>query len=496
MRNTGCGMLSAVALVKGLDTLFLTNALAEAGGDVDYKALVCVFLFGGNDANNIVIPYTNYADYAAVRDSGGTVQLAIQQGNLLRITPPSDPNGYEYGLHPALGTGPTNNGLYSLWNQGKAAIAVNTGTMIDPNTTKDQLRQGINRPYQLFSHSDQQATFQNAQAVGPSVAGWATGWGGRVADRLRGSQIFPVVTSISGVQVFTQGFLTRPLIAGAAPTRIDQLLRIDRDFAPATPIDQIVALDRGDGSATLVRASANITQDALDIRNALRAAGDPTPATIFPNTGLGNQLKQVAKIIKTSREFLTNINRQVFFVAIGGFDTHNNQGTEAGNQANLWTQVSQAMTSFYQATVELGVSANVTSFTMSDFSRTFKPANPGAGVGTDHAWGGHFFVIGDAVRGGDFYGQYPDVSAIGGGQDYDLGTGSRGRWIPTQSVEQLGFTLANWYGLQAGDVPYVFPNLSRFSQQDLGFMQAPAGGGKGRNATAASNAGVFSQLKR
>src|SRR5262249_8790297 len=214
-----------------------------------------------------------------------------------------------------------------------------------------------------------------------------------------------------------------------------------------------------------------------------RNAGNPENPTwqdLFPNTGIGNQLRQVAKLIKTSREFLTNVNRQIFFVSLGGFDTHNNQGRETGNQATLWTQVSQAMTALYQATVELGVADRVTQFTLSDFSRTFKPANPGAGVGSDHAWGGHHFVVGDAVLGADFYGTYPDLH-LGANGDYDLGSGSRGRWIPTQSVDQYGATLARWFGLQPADVGYVFPNLYRFNP-DLGFMtQTP---------TARANAGA------
>ncbi len=469
MRNTACGTLSAFAMVQGVEKLFLTNALAQSNGD--YKALVCVFLFGGNDANNIVIPYTAYDDvYGPVR--GDPVGLAIQKNNLLQITPPSDPSGNVYGLHPALGTiaGQPNDGIFSLWNQGKAAIAVNTGSMIDPSTTKDLLRQGINRPYQLFSHSDQQAAQQSSQSTGPSP----TGWGGRLADKLVG-QTFPVCTSISGVQVFTQGSLTRPLIANPSPTRIDQLLVINRDFDPDNPIDQLVALDRGGGNFMLVQSAAQVAFDSLDIRAKLRMAGDPAIATVFPSqNSLADQLKQVAKLIKTSRDFLTGVNRQVFFVSMGGFDTHNNQGTENGTQAGLWVKVSQAMTAFYQATVELGLSANVTQFTISDFSRTLKPANPGAGVGSDHAWGSHHFVIGDAVKGGDFYGQFQDMT-IGGASDYDLVSGGRGRWIPTQSVDQYAYTLANWYGLLPADVPDVFPNIGRYSPQDLGFMQAPAG---------------------
>jgi len=289
------------------------------------------------------------------------------------------------------------------------------------------------------------------------------------------------------------------LIAVAHATRIDQLIVIARDHAPHNPINPLVAIDLGAGSPQLVRSSAQIAQDSLDIRDQLQNAGNPENPTwqaLFPNTGLGNQLRQVAKLIKTSREFLTNVHRQIFFVSLGGFDTHNNQGTDqldsqgqfTGNQAKLWVQVSQAMTALYQATVELGVADRVTQFTISDFSRTFKPANPGSGVGSDHAWGGHHFVVGDAVNPGgvsDFYGTYPDVH-LGADGDYDLGTGSRGRWIPKQSVDQYGFTLANWFGLQPGDdVSYVFPNLGRFDPPDLGFM-APAAGVSVKNRASAN----------
>ena len=496
LRNTACGTLSAFAMVEGVEKLFLTSALAQSNGSDDYKALVCVFLFGGNDSNNIVIPYTDYDGdgvdgYGPVR--GGSVQLAVQKSSLEQtplcsscssgtlITPPSDPQGRTFGLHPALGSVDLqpNGGLYDLWNQGRAAIAVNTGTMLDPNASKDDLRAGRARPYQLFSHSDQQAEFMSGRSAGPS----ATGWGGRLADRVRGSQTFPVVTSIAGVQVFTQGALTRPLIASASPTRIDQLLVVNRDFAPDNPIDQIVQIDLGAGPQ-LIKSSAQIAQDSLDIRRQLRDAGNPenpTWPTLFPNTGLGNQLRQVAKLIKTSREFLTNVRRQIFFVSLGGFDTHNNQGAETGQQSNLWIQVSQAMNALYQATVELGVSDRVTQFTMSDFSRTFKPANPGQGVGSDHAWGGHHFVVGDSVIGGDFYGTFPDVT-IGGAGDYDAGTGSRGRWIPTQSVDQYAATLATWFGMQDSDVQYVFPNLGAFTPQTLGFMAAGAGARAGNRS--------------
>jgi len=458
-------MISAAALVKGLDSMFMMNALAQPSGDDDYKALVCVFLFGGNDANNIVIPYTNYAGYDAIR--GGVVNLAIPQDQILQITPPSD--GNVYGLHPQLGTGAFG-GLYQLWNDGKAGIVVNTGPLQNPNYTKADYVAGRGRPYQLFSHSDQQTSWQTSGSFGPV----ATGWGGRIADRLRGTQSFPVITSIAGVNVFSAGQLTRPLIIGAAPARLDQVLNINRT-TDLSSLGQIVAFDQGEGRATLVQASSAVTQDALDQRSALIAAGDPTLTTAFPATGIGNQLKQVAKVIKLVPSIPGGVNRQVFFVSIGGFDTHNNQGKVGGTQGNLWQQVSEAVSAFYQATIELGVSDKVTTFTLSDFSRTMKPANPGGNVGTDHAWGSHQFVVGGAVNGGDFYGRYPTVDALGSDEDFDTGSNPRGRWIPTQGVDQYGATLANWYGLQPADLTYAFPNIGVYSTSDLGFMQAPAG---------------------
>jgi uncharacterized protein (DUF1501 family) len=440
-------------MVSGMKRMFLTNALAQPLGPTDYKALVCIFLFGGNDANNIVIPDTDYADYDAIR--GGSVGLAIPQGDLLPIAPPSH-SPKTYGLHPTL------TGLHNLWNQGSVAIAVNTGTLVRP-ITRDEYRAGIGRPYQLFSHSDQQTSWQTS--VGGGHAG--SGWGGRLADRLAGNQRFPVVTSLSGVTIFSNGRLKRPLIINDSRTRLDQVLLLSRrDATSMRDLSQLVALDLGKGSATLVSANATVVDDALNISRDLQDQGNPTLDTVFPRTGLGYQLEQIAKVIKIAPNLTGGVQRQVFLASMGGFDTHNNQ---VAGQVNLWTQVSEAMAAFYAATVELGVSSKVTSFTMSDFGRTLKPANPGGNVGTDHAWGSHHFVMGDAVNGGDFYGTYPSF-ALGAEDDADDGSGARGRFVPTQSVDQYAATMATWYGLQPGDLEYVFPNISQFATSDLCFM--------------------------
>ncbi|MGH9882388.1 MAG: DUF1501 domain-containing protein, partial [Pyrinomonadaceae bacterium] len=191
--------------------------------------------------------------------------------------------------------------------------------------------------------------------------------------------------------------------------------------------------------------------------------------TVFPNTGLGRQLLQIARLIKACTDPATGINmkRQIFFAQIGGFDTHSNQ--RGGGQDALLTQVSQAMNAFYLATVELGVASNVTTFTLSDFGRTLQPAGSGAATGSDHAWGNHHLVMGGAVLGRTFYGTYPTLQ-LGGPDDTDGGSSPRGRWIPTTSVEQYAATLATWYGLSPADLTAVFPLIGRFATPNLGFM--------------------------
>jgi len=228
------------------------------------------------------------------------------------------------------------------------------------------------------------------------------------------------------------------------------------------------ALRAMDTENTLVRAASKTTQQAIDTGKALNT--DVALTTVFPNTTLGNQLKQVAKVIKfNSVSPALGLSRQIFFCQLGGFDTHQNQ---VSTQSSLLVQVSQAIRAFYDSTVELGLERQVTTFTLSDFGRTLQPAGSGGVVGSDHAWGNHHFVVGGAVRGGDFYGVpgpngtvFP-VLQLNGPSDTD----SRGRLIPTASVEQYAATLASWYGVNGSDIPVVFPNIGRFPTADLGFM--------------------------
>jgi uncharacterized protein (DUF1501 family) len=223
-----------------------------------------------------------------------------------------------------------------------------------------------------------------------------------------------------------------------------------------------------DGNYKLIKAAGDTRSSAIQTDNALGSVS-PQLSTVFPNTSLGRQLLQIARLIKACTDPVAGINmrRQIFFAQIGGFDTHSNQ--RGGGQDALLTQVSEAMKAFHDATIELGMANNITTFTLSDFGRTLQPAGSGAAVGSDHAWGNHHLVMGGAVNGNRLFGTFPTL-ALGGPDDTDGGSNPRGRWIPTSSVEQYAATLATWYGLSTSDLTAVFPLIDRFSTPNLGFM--------------------------
>jgi uncharacterized protein (DUF1501 family) len=451
------------------------NAFAQSP---DYKALVCIFLFGGNDANNMIMPYDNYFDPGGYNDTRGGTGIQIPQADLLQISPAS--GGATFGLHPALGNQFNGSSLYDLWNQNKVAAVVNVGTLIQP-VTQAQYQAGQYRPYQLFSHSDQQTEWQTSYAQSP----YPTGWAGRAADILGiNPSGFPTIASISGVTIFSAGSSTRPIALPDSNTTLANALKLNRasDAQAGSALTDLLTNDSGSG-VTLVRDVSAITAQAILNSQALQMGQDVT--TAFPNTGLGRQLKQVARLIKSAPTL--GVGKQIFFCSMGGFDTHNNQNPSAdplnfnAGQPSLLNQLSQAMAAFYQCVSgELGVGSQVTTFTQSDFSRTFKPGGSGTGTGTDHAWGSHQFAMGDAVNPGgasDFYfdptvGGYPTLS-LGGPNDTDGGTTPRGRWIPTTGVDQYAATLATWFGVDPSNLPTVFPNIGNFGSSDLGFMSAP-----------------------
>ena len=486
LKKSSCA-LGMVALATQVEHFGLINALAKnvgkksalnkASSAGNYKALVCIFMQGGNDGNNTVIPnhnsssLSNYAAYSQARNTQG---LAIAQNQLLPINVPKMGN-LTYGLHPSFGTvtGGINGGIHGLWAQGKMAIAANVGTLAAPITKTQFQNNAVPKPFQLFSHSDQVSQFQS----GRSDAFSFTGWGGRISDKLSSaynlSGLVPMITSINGAQLFTAGQLTQPLAIGNASTPLNQVLSpigFSNDPISNARFEAFDKLRTQNLDSNYVRAASQITDQALQANDALSSFQEVTVA--FPNTSIGSQLKQVARLIKKSNDL--NVERQVFYCQLGSFDTHNGQIT---NQANLLSQFSQAVRAFYDEMVVQGMADDVTTFTMSDFGRTLNPASSGANAGTDHAWGNHLFVIGDAVAGSDFYGintsngtPYPTLQ-FNGPDDADSGSNARGRWIPTTSVEQYAATLARWYGLPETDMTTVFPNIGKFTTSNLGFMK-------------------------
>ncbi|MCX6612339.1 MAG: DUF1501 domain-containing protein [Acidobacteria bacterium] len=415
------------------------DALAQAG---DYKALVCVFLFGGNDSNNMIVPMgVKYNDYSKVR--GAATGLA--QNVILPIMD----RGEAYGFHPQLPR------IQQLYNQGKAAAMLNVGPLIRP-ITKTQYRANQAVPSNLYSHSDQQQAWQQA-----STSGVRSGWGGRAADAMQPSNtgsLLPMSVSTSGGALFTIGQVTGPAIINGG----NGLGLSGSDGSPTAnardaAFQQVINFQSG---LTLVQAANRTINNGIQVGKVLNSVltGASGITTVFPNNGLGNQLAQVARIIR-SRQTL-GVSRQIFFVSTGGFDNHD--GLLAAQQG-LFTGLNSALSAFYDSTIELGMENSVTTFTESDFNRTF---GPNGNNGTDHAWGSHQLMMGGAVNGGRMYGTFPNL-AIEGPDD----VGNRGLWLPTTSVEQYGATMSSWFGVNSAQLDSVFPNLINFPTRNLGFMK-------------------------
>ena len=287
----------------------------------------------------------------------------------------------------------------------------------------------------------------------------ATGWAGRTADKVQSivGGNFPIIISLAGTNIFCQGLSARAIQSSGDPTQaLSGFGSSAESQSRMAALQNLLTFDTG---VTLIQAASSTTsnslQDSKSLADALAAR--PAMATVFPNSGLANQLKQVAQIISVRAAL--GVQRQIFFVAQGGYDTHSDQLV---GHNSLFTQLSQAMNAFYQATVEIGAAPQVTAFTLSDFSRTYTPDSTS---GTDHAWGGHHLIMGGAVKGGDFYGTFPTLALSGPDDATD-----QGRWIPTTSLDQYAGTLANWFGVPTADLPTIFPNLPNFSNQLVPFI--------------------------
>jgi uncharacterized protein (DUF1501 family) len=439
--------LSALGAAAGFLDLGLSMPRSARAAAEDYRALVCVFLFGGNDANNMLIPLdaAGYAGYAKARGP-----LALAQSSLV---PLADVGGTAaLGLHPDLSD------LESIWSAGELAAVLNVGTLVEPLTQSSYLSVSAAKPASLFSHIDQQAQWQTSVSTAPS----ATGWGGRIADQmasLNSGSSLPSTLSLAGNSLFLAGSQMQPLALPAVGSfKLSGVNSSAASQARYTALQQLLA---SSDPSTLVSVNQAIFSSALGssalLNPILISTGTPAAAPFAGLTSsIADQLLAIAKLIEARSSLGSQ--RQVFFASLGGFDTHTNQLT---TQQSLFQQLGPALKAFNDSMNAIGSGSNVTTFTLSDFARTLQP---NTGGGSDHGWGSHHFVMGAAVKGQKAYGVLPTLVL---GSPDDAG---QGRWIPTLSVDQYAATLSSWFGVDAAGLATVLPNLSKFGTTNLGFV--------------------------
>ena len=523
LRQAACAALGTAGMRNCLRDLHLMSAALATGAPTDYKALVCIFLAGGNDSNNLIIPtipteYTNYANIRtpvlAIPNADGTGATAQ---NLTKAAGGNyvDADGHTFGYNPAFAE------IAAMFNNdniadpnylGKATTLLNVGNLVYPLTKAQYTGNSVAKPPQLFSHSDQVTQWQTSiPDVPPS-----TGWGGRVADILHtfnpqnaghdslsmcitiaGTNTFEVGANVQQYSVGTAGIvsLQNPSNPASATTArqaaLNAILGVDKAQANLFTSNYALALDNSLSTGSSLSAGLSSSQMPTYYTTVANWSKTATANQIVtPNggstftSGLMQQLKMVAQIIEAGYRAAgvsngLGMKRQIFFVQVGGYDTHTNQTNNAGStstnnvnvvigsQANLLTELSQCIFSFQKAMKMIGMTYNdlnflnrVTCFTASDFGRTF----PSNGLGSDHGWGSHHTIVGGAVNGRRTYGKFPTL-AVGGPDDTNTG-----RWIPSTAVDQYAATLAKWMGVGASNMASVFPNVSRFATADLGFM--------------------------
>jgi uncharacterized protein (DUF1501 family) len=455
------GLSYALGKTQGLSFAQMSGV---SSAFTDYKALVCLFMFGGNDSWNMLVPMgaSEYDAYYKSRGGGTSSSLAIDKSALLAISRGDFvATNLNYGFHPNLA------GVQQLFNEGRLAAVPNVGPLIKPLSKQQYLETPADSrdlPPQLFSHFDQQEQWSNLR--GRLLL--KTGWGGRIGDLIAtsvGTQQLPTNISLYGQSLFQTPNDSDQYVMGENGAEFPGGLGVapgDRDRRAATLAHLNASLQSAE-SSVFARGYARAQKRALDYAELVNSALDRAPEMkSFPSstngTALWVQLRTVAKLI--SQRAALGMNRQIFYVGLGGFDTHDRHLADHGR---LLGNLSQSIRAFSDAMVELGVSEKVTLFTQSDFGRTLTSN----GDGSDHGWGGTQFVVGGAVKGGRFFGEYPSLS-MDGPEVLPMG----GSVIPTVSADQYAATLAKWFGVPQQSLPLIAPNLVNFSEWDLGFMNA------------------------
>lgn len=435
---------TAGALAAALPFAPLQALAAGTNPGSDYRALVCLFLYGGNDANNLLVPTDSarHALYARPRPN-----LALPRESLVALASAAG-GASGFGVHPAFAP------LAPLFASGQAAVVANAGTLVVPTTQAQYAARSVPLPANLFSHSDQQNAWQSALV---DVAA-RNGWGGRLLERLvaagSNNRGYSAI-SLAGANLWQGGDRT------LTPYRVSSSGQFGFDFydpAGSDPLSAAINSLLGEArSDPFEQTWATMMGRSIDSQRVITAAlGAARLKTVFPDTGLGRQLQMAARLIG-ARDAL-GLRRQCFFCSLGGFDTHGDDQLQ--RQSEAFGEIATAVAAFHAATVELGVARQATLFTASDFGRTLASN----GKGTDHGWGAHQWVVGGAVRGGRVLGRFQDL-AIGGADD-----AGQGVWIPSTSVDQIGGELARWFGADTALVDEVFPHLAHFDRQALGLM--------------------------